>query len=443
MSSPARPGDPGHGPPPRHGHDHGPDPRHGHNPVPDHDSSPAALTFGAGYWTWLSAAIGSEFGSTVMAFAIGWTATGFGGTVAGLVTSATMLFRTALLLAGGAAGDRYGPRRVMIACDGSMLLLTSFAAVWFAGRGASVGALIAVGCLLGVVSAFYQPASGVFPRLFVEDQHLARVMATTSSGLQIARIAGPAVGGLLLAWIGLTWVVAVNALSFLVIAVALLLVVPPRPARPPDTGHAGLREAWHAVRATGRHRILVPILIALGAVVAGTSPAMTMLFPLFARGRGWSSAAAGVMEAASMAAALVIGLTVAARGTLRRAGVALVGGPIVAGAGLLLVAVAPAVWLAALGAGGVGVGLVTFNIHAVPRFLAASPAGVQVRLQAVLGLTVTLPALVLSGPYGLLAQHTSASWALVAATAGPSAAAAVMAVTRPWLRASEPRLSDA
>lgn len=53
-----------------------------------------AMTMGTGYWAWLAAAICSEFGSTVMAFAIIWTATRFGGTIAGLVTSSTMLFRT-------------------------------------------------------------------------------------------------------------------------------------------------------------------------------------------------------------------------------------------------------------------------------------------------------------------------------------------------------------
>lgn len=397
-----------------------------------HGFSPPPMALGAGYWAWLSAAICSEFGSTVMAFALIWTATGFGGTTAGLVTSSTMLFRAVLLLAGGSVGDRYGPRRVMIVSDGSMLLLTSFAAIWFAVRGPTVASLIAVGCVLGIVSAFYLPASGVFPRLFVHDSHLARVMATTSSGLQLARIAGPALGGVLLAWIGLTRVVAINAASFVLIVVTVLLVIPPHPARAPSTAPAGLRDTWKSIRSDGQHRILVPTLIALGALVAGTSPALTLLFPLLARDRGWSSADAGLMEAAFMAAALAVGLAVATRGTLRRPGGPLVGGPVLAGAGLLLVAVAPAVWVAYLGAVAVGIGLVTFNAHAVPRFLAASPPDAQVRLQAILGLAVTLPVLILSSLYGLLAQHASPSWALVAATAWPLAAATVMATKRPW-----------
>jgi len=76
--------------------------------------------------------------------------------------------------------------------------------------------------------------------------------------------------------------------------------------------------------------------------------------------------------------------------------------------------------------------MVSFNIHALPRFLAASPPGAQVRLQAVLAVTTTVPMLALSGPYGLLAQHASPSWALCAAAAWAVTASVVVAITRPW-----------
>ena len=333
------------------------------------------MELGSRYWAWLGGAVCSELGSNVMAFAIVWTATGFGGTAAGLVTSATMFFRVLLLLAGGAVGDRLGARRVMIACDSSMLFITSFAAVWFWLRSPSIVSLVVVGAILGIVSAFYLPAAGVFPRLFVSDDQLERVMATTSSGLQLARIGGPAISGALLAWIGLSWVVALNAVSFLVIVVVVLVVVPPRSARPPDSNHVGFRQSWKGLYEGGRHRIVLPLLISLGALVAGVTPATVLLFPLLCRGHGWSSGSAGLMEAAFMAAALAVGATVAARGALQRVDVALVGGPFLAGAGLLVAAAAPSVWVACAAAGVVGVGLVAFNAHAVPRFCRRQPCG--------------------------------------------------------------------
>jgi len=127
------------------------------------EKATAPMALGGGYWGWLAGAVCSELGSNVMAFAIVWTATGFGGTTAGVVATSTMLFRALLLLGGGSLGDRFGPRRIMIVCDSSMLFVTSFAAVWFWLRGPSIISLVLLGCLLGIVSAFYIPASGVSP----------------------------------------------------------------------------------------------------------------------------------------------------------------------------------------------------------------------------------------------------------------------------------------
>ncbi|WP_353649509.1 MFS transporter [Nakamurella sp. A5-74] len=387
---------------------------------------------GTGYWLWLFGAIWAELGSTVTLFAITWTATGFGGGAAGLVATSTMLLRLVLLLGGGSTADRFGPRRVMITCDFCMLAVTLGMAAWFALQGPTVGSLLVFGCVLGIVSAFYMPASGVFPRLFVDDGQLGRVMATTSTGLQLARIAGPALGGILLAWIGLSWVVALNAATFLLVASIILFVVPPRPHRPPDSTPVGFRESWRDLKAAGHHRILVPLLVALGALVAGVTPAIALLIPLLSRDRGWSAASAGLMEGAFMAAALVVGALVATRGTLRRDSIPMIWGPVLAAAGLIGMAWAPAVWMACAAAATTSLGMVSFNCHALPRFLAASPPGAQARLQAVLAVTTTVPMLALSGPYGLLAQHASPGWALGVAAVFAAAAGVVVAITHPW-----------
>lgn len=270
----------------------------------------------------------------------------------------------------------------------------------------------------------------MFPRLFVAETDLARVMATTGSALQLARISGPAVGGILLAAIGLAWVVFVNAASFLVIVVVLLLVVPPRAARAPGTPHVGFRPAWAALREAGQHRVLIPLLVALAALSAGGASVLTLAIPLLSRSRGWSSASAGFIEGSFMAAALAVGLGVAARGVLKRSEVALVGGPAVAGVAIIAVAIAPSVPLACAAAAVVGLGVVMFATHALPIFLAASPSGMQVRLQAVLGLAQALPVLVVYNVYGAIAQHASAGWALTSGSLPTIAAGAVVLYSR-------------
>lgn len=52
-----------------------------------------------------------------------------GGSVAALVLTAVNLPRASLLLIGGAAGDRYGARKVMLIGDGVMIAVTVLLAV--------------------------------------------------------------------------------------------------------------------------------------------------------------------------------------------------------------------------------------------------------------------------------------------------------------------------
>ena len=76
--------------------------------------------------------------------------------------------------------------------------------------------------LIGVGFAFHAPAwSAIVPDL-VTDEELPS--AATLGGLQlnVSGIVGPALGGVLLYFLGANWIFAVNALCFLVVIVALL-----------------------------------------------------------------------------------------------------------------------------------------------------------------------------------------------------------------------------
>jgi len=381
---------------------------------------------GRGYWVWLVAAVVSDLGSNVMTFGLAWVASGLGGSIAGLVATSTMLFRVLFLVVGGSLGDRFGPRTVMIVSDAAMAVVTAGVAVWFFTSDVTVGSLLALGSVLGIASAFYIPASGVFPRLFVDESQLPRVMATTSSGLQVSRLTGPALGGVLIGAFGLAWVTAINTISFLVVLVVLLAVVPPRRARPESTDHLRLREALARLRAAGNHRLILGLLAALAILSASAPPSLLLSVPLLARDKGWTSAQTGLVEAAFMTSALVVGLTVAARGAMAEPARPLIGGLIIAALGLVILGLAPSVVIACAGGAVIGVGSVLFAAHAMPAFLAASPPGLQTRLQALLGLAQTLPALIFTNIYGAIAQHWSPQAALITAGGLLLTAAAVL-----------------
>ena len=76
------------------------------------------------YWIWLFGAAVSLLGDLTMTFAIGWSASQHGGRVAGLVLLLTAAPRAALLLIGGAVGDRFGAPRVLLASCTAMFAVT-------------------------------------------------------------------------------------------------------------------------------------------------------------------------------------------------------------------------------------------------------------------------------------------------------------------------------
>ncbi|NUO59371.1 MAG: MFS transporter [Hamadaea sp.] len=191
-----------------------------------------------------------------------------------------------MLLFGLVAGvfvDRWDRRNVMLVVSvlQGLTLLPLLAAD-------SVGRLWIVYAVLFVQSAlaqFFMPAeNALLPNLVAADQ-LPAANSLNSLNNNIARLAGPALGGLLAASLGLTGVVLVDAVSFL-LAAALVAGIRGRftAARDADTPPLGVRrELAEGLRTAAAS----PMLRALLAIVTATSVGegiMGGLFPVFVTG---------------------------------------------------------------------------------------------------------------------------------------------------------------
>jgi MFS family permease len=106
----------------------------------------------------------SVLGTQVLAFGMTWAAGSISGTLAGLVLTAIVLPRVLLLLVGGAVADRAGAFRVLLLGDGVMLVITLALAVALSAAGLSPVLLVGAALAIGIVDAFYLPASGTMPR---------------------------------------------------------------------------------------------------------------------------------------------------------------------------------------------------------------------------------------------------------------------------------------
>jgi MFS family permease len=341
-----------------------------------------------GYVAWLVAATISATGDGVLYFAIAWTASGLGAHAATLVLTAGLLPPLLLTLVGGTAADRWGLRRTIIGCNLAMcaLLGTYLLAVQVAREtGFLLGALALAS---GVVNSFHRPANNAFPRLFFPESVVPRAMSLTGSAMEIARIAGPPLGAVLVAAVSMNGAVLADLASFAVVLAVLIAVRPPyEPARTSGQGgsavvaelRAGLRAAW---RVPG----VAAMLVAAGVVAGSVIPMLSLCVPLLARTRGWSAGDAGLIEAFWIVGALSVSLLVARIGTSTRPVWALLAGPLLASAGIVVVVLAPAVavGVAFAGAGLMGIGTAVFTSHLFPLFLLQTPDGMLARFQSVL-----------------------------------------------------------
>ena len=123
--------------------------------------------------------------------------------------------------------------------------------------------MFAESCLGSVFSAAY-PA--YVPSLIGVERVVEgnSKLATSDS---IAEIGGPGLAGALVQFIGAPLAILVDAVSFLVSAISLVLIRTPEPARPPrDMAMPIRREIVEGLRTVRRHRVLFPM--ALRSVIA-------------------------------------------------------------------------------------------------------------------------------------------------------------------------------
>lgn len=141
----------------------------------------------------------------------------------------------AFLLIGLPAGawvDRWLKRRVMLFADLSRaVVLASVPILFFAGI-LSIWQLVVIGAIVGVASVFFDVAYQSYLPVLVEPAKLGEGNSKLETTGQLARIAGPALSGALLAVVRPAVLVGIDALTFLFSFVALSTIRDREVAKP-------------------------------------------------------------------------------------------------------------------------------------------------------------------------------------------------------------------
>src|SRR5882757_6935393 len=171
----------------------------------------------------------SMLGTWMQQMAQGWV-------VAGLTTSAFTLGlinfcagmpMLALTMHGGVVADRHDKRMILIITQVVQIIL-ALVMGWLIAHGLiAVWHVLVAGILLGISTAFEMPAAAALTPELVDRDQLSAAIAVDRSIFHFTRLAGPAIGGWLIAWLGTASAFYANAASFLAMIVALM-TLPPR-----------------------------------------------------------------------------------------------------------------------------------------------------------------------------------------------------------------------
>lgn len=179
---------------------------------------------------------GGQFTSTIgdycYAVALPWLVLSTHGSsvLLGTVLACYGVPRMVLIPVGGVLADKVGARTVMLTADAARCVLVAVLAALAARHAASLAALGPIAAGIGAGEGLFIPASfTIMPSLLGEEQ-LAAGNAISTAAVQAGSLVGPALGGVLVGATGSsTWAFSIDAATFAVSALTLLLI-PPRPA---------------------------------------------------------------------------------------------------------------------------------------------------------------------------------------------------------------------
>jgi len=226
----------------------------------------------------------SMLGTWMQQMAQGWVVAGLttSAFALGLISFCAGLPLLALTMHGGIVADRYDKRRILLATQVVQIVL-ALAIGWLVARGQiAVWHILVAGILLGVSAAFEMPASAALTPELVKKEELGAAIAVDRSIFHATRLAGPAIGGWLIVWLGTASAFYANAFSFVAL-IAAILTLPPRrlgTAGEEALRQTGMKEGLAYVR---RDRPTLAMLSLLAICTTCISPFFMIMMPLYSR----------------------------------------------------------------------------------------------------------------------------------------------------------------
>jgi predicted MFS family arabinose efflux permease len=183
-------------------------------------------------------------------------------------------------LLGGVYADRKSRRTLLIISQCIQLTCAFLLATLAAMNVVQVWHIWCLSFMVGTAQSFGGPAYSALVPSLVEKEHLQNAIALNSIQFNLARVVGPALGGLALIKLGPAWCFTVNGVSYLAVIASLLSIhtnfIPPKTGRSVlDSMREGVQFLWSREGMIG--------LVSIGFLVTLLSYPLITFLPVLAR----------------------------------------------------------------------------------------------------------------------------------------------------------------
>jgi MFS family permease len=332
-------------------------------------------------------------------------------------------------LYGGALADHVDRRRLLVLTGLAQAAATAvLAANAFGAFGEpSIAVIFVVAVVLVSTSSMQRPSREALMPRTVAHEELVAANALTSLGMQVGVLVGPAIGGLLIAYVGIGWCFIVD-IAGLLVATAMYAAMRPYPHRAETTppSLAGIAEGMRY--AVGRRDLLGTYLVDIAAMLLAFP---VVLFPALVSEVFDRPELLGLLYSAETVGALVATALSGWTARVHHHGRAIVIAAACYGGFVALAGVMPSFWLVALALAFGGAADMISGVFRSTVWSQTIPESMRGRLAGIEMLSYSL------GPLGgqVRAGVTADLWSVRGAiTSGGVACVAGVALTAAWLR---------
>jgi len=332
------------------------------------------------------------------------------GTALGLVTACQFLPVLVLGPMGGVITDRFSKRKLLYFTQTAFGLLAMILGILVATNIVRLWMIYILASCFGLLSAIDNPTRQSFVYEMGGSRFLRNAVTLNSTAINLARVIGPAIAGVLIAGAGLASCFIINSLSYLAVLTSLFMMRNEElnPAKPIHEMKGQLRKGFSYIRKTP---VIRDVLIMM-AIIGTLSYEFQVSLPLLAKFTFHGNAASFAMLTSAMGMGAVLGgLFSASQSKTRPVWVAWAS--LAFGVAILTVSISPSLAFAGIAMVAVGIFSIGFTSLGNTTLQLECEPEMRGRVMALWSVAF-MGSTPIGGPIiGWVGEHASPRWSLV------------------------------